>query len=235
MLKIGICDDDPTFADDIEKNIEQTIKKHHWNGKIVKFTDGRKLVRSNEKNKFDIIFLDIDMPEKDGFSVARDIPEKDSLLVFCTSHNELVYNSFSYQPFWFLCKENYDKHLDEVLTAARKKIALRNANYELNINGKIYSLDIEQILYIDVLKHRVHIHFKDGGEIDFRENLSAIEESFRDYSFVKINSGCLVNMSWIKHIYQTEVELKDGQNFSLSRGRKNEVREKFHEYMRIRR
>ena len=81
MLKIGICDDDPTFVDDIEKNIEQTIKKHHWNGKIVKFTDGRKLVRSNEKNKFDIIFLDIDMPEKDGFSVARDIPEKDSLLV----------------------------------------------------------------------------------------------------------------------------------------------------------
>lgn len=49
MLKIGICDDDPTFVDDIEKNIEQTIKKHHWNGKIVKFTDGRKLVRSNEK------------------------------------------------------------------------------------------------------------------------------------------------------------------------------------------
>ena len=35
MLKIGICDDDPTFVDDIEKNIEQTIKKHHWNGKIV--------------------------------------------------------------------------------------------------------------------------------------------------------------------------------------------------------
>lgn len=76
MLKIGICDDDPTFVDDIEKNIEQTIKKHHWECIIVKFTDGRKLVRSNEKNKFDIIFLDIDMPEKDGFSVARDIPEK---------------------------------------------------------------------------------------------------------------------------------------------------------------
>ena len=136
------------------------------------------------------------------------IPEKDSLLVFCTSHNELVYNSFSYQPFWFLCKENYDKHLDEVLTAARKKIALRNANYELNINGKIYSVDIEQILYIDVLKHRVHIHFKDGREIDFRENLSTIEENFRDYSFVKINSGCLVNMTWIKHIYQSKTLCK---------------------------
>ncbi|WP_456056545.1 hypothetical protein [Agathobacter sp.] len=39
MLKIGICDDDPTFVDDIEKNIEQTIKKHHWKGIIVKFTE----------------------------------------------------------------------------------------------------------------------------------------------------------------------------------------------------
>ena len=39
MLKIGICDDDPTFVDDIEKNIEQTIKKHHWKCIIVKFTN----------------------------------------------------------------------------------------------------------------------------------------------------------------------------------------------------
>lgn len=57
MLKIGICDDDPTFVDDIEKNIEQTIKKHHWKCIIVKFTDGRKLIIINETK--DIVNIDI--------------------------------------------------------------------------------------------------------------------------------------------------------------------------------
>lgn len=71
MLKIGICDDDPTFVDDIEKNIEQTIKKHHWKCIIVKFTDGRKLVRSNEKNKFDIIFLILTCLKKMDFQLQE--------------------------------------------------------------------------------------------------------------------------------------------------------------------
>lgn len=235
MIRIGICDDETLFLDDFKKNVAQIFKSHHWKGSIATFTSGAQLIKNNEKNRFDIIFLDIDMPETDGFSIAENIPEKDTLLVFCTSHNELVYNSFSYQPFWFLCKENYNKHLEEVLIASRKKIALRNTNYEFNINGEIHNVDIKEILYIDVSKHRIYIHFKDGQEINFRENLSKIEENFRRYGFVLVNSGCLVNMLWIKHIYQTEVELKDGQIFSLSRGRKNEVKEKFHEYMRVKR
>jgi two-component system response regulator LytT len=232
MLRIGICDDEPLFMNEFKKNMAQIFDRHQWKGEIAAFTSGAQLIKSNETTKFDMVFLDIDMPEADGFSVAKSIPGKDTLLVFCTSHNELVYHSFSYQPFWFLCKENYEKHLEEVLMAARQKIALRNTNYEFNINGEVYNVDIEEIIYIDVSKHRVYIHFRDGKEIHFRENLSNIEEIFRSYCFVRVNSGCLVNMRWIKHIYQTEVELKDGQIFTLSRGRKSEAKEKFHEYMR---
>lgn len=180
MFRIGICDDEPLFIDEFKKNIAQIFKNHQWKGTITAFTSGIQLIKSNENSNFDIIFLDIDMPETDGFSVAESIPEKNSLLVFCTSHNELVYNSFFYQPFWFLCKENYDKHLEEVLIAARQKIALRNTNYEFNINGQVYNVDIEEILYIDVSKHRVYIHLKNGQEIYFRENLSKIEEIFQE-------------------------------------------------------
>lgn len=235
MLRIAICDDEKFFIDDFKLKITQIFRAYQWKGTITTFTEGMQLIKSNEKNKFDIIFLDIDMPEIDGFSIAEKIPEKDTLLVFCTSHNELVYNSFSYQPFWFLCKDNYDKHLEEVILAARKKIALKNTNYEFNVNGEIFNVDIAEILYMDVSKHKVYVHLKDGQQIDFRENLSQIEEVFQEYGFVRINSGCLVNMLWIRHIYQNDVELKDGQIFSLSRGRKNNVREKFHEYIRVRR
>lgn len=191
------------------------------------------MIKYYKEHKLDIIFLDIDMPEMDGFTIAQEIPEKDTLLIFCTSYNELVYSSFSYHPFWFLCKENYLEHLEEVLIAARKKMALRNRYYEFNINGGIYNVRIDEIQYFDVAKHRVYVHLRKGECLDFRENLFKIEEIFGNYGFVRVNSGCLVNMLWIKHIYQNDIELKDGKVVSMSRGCKKDVKEQFHEYMRL--
>lgn len=235
MLRIAICDDEREFIEELKSKIVPILKAHHWKGSVTSFSNGINLINSNKKEKFDIIFLDIDMPERDGFSVAEQIVDRESLLIFCTSHNELVYNSFSYQPFWFLCKDSYVESLDEVLCAARKKLEMQNRNYEFNINGEIYNIVIDEILYFDVSKHRVHVHLKDGEQIDFRENLSKVEEVFDEYGFVRINSGCLVNMLWIKHIYQNDIELKNEEVLSLSRGRKSDVKERFHKYMMVRR
>lgn len=234
-MKIGICDDENSFLEDIKSKLMQICRNKNWKGTITSFSSGKQLIENYKEHQFDILFLDIDMPEIDGFTLAKSILEKDTLLVFCTSHNELVYNSFSYQPFWFLCKDNYHEHLEEVLLAAQKKIALKNSSYEFNINGEIYNVNINDIQYFDVSKHKIYVHLSDGEQIDFRENLSKVEEQFQEYGFVRANSGCLVNMLWIKHIYQNDIELKDGQIVSMSRGRKSEVKERFHEYMRLKR
>ena len=232
---MGICDDEKIFLQEFKMSLIKICKNHQWKGTISSFSTGAQMMKHYKEQKLDIIFLDIDMPEMDGFTIAEEIPEKDTLLVFCTSHNELVYNSFSYQPFWFLCKDNYLEHLEEVLIAARKKLALKNRYYEFNINGEIHNVNIDEIQYFDVSKHRVYVHLSDGEPLDFRENLSKVEETFENHGFVRVNSGCLVNMLWIKHIYQNDIELKDGKVVSVSRGRKNDVKEKFHEYMRLKR
>lgn len=235
MLKIGICDDNMFFLEQFKAQVKILFKKNNWTGSISSFKSGEEMIELCKNRKYDIVFLDIDMPGMDGFTLAERIPEKDTLLVFCTNHNELVYNSFSYQPFWFLCKENYENNLEEVFCAARKKIALRNRNYEFNINGEIYNASIDDIQFFDVSKHKIYVHFSDGHQIEFRDNLSHVDDLFKEYGFVRINSGCLINMLWIKHICQNDIELKDGTILSLSRGRKKDVKEKFHEYMRLKR
>lgn len=234
-MDIGICDDEKVFLKEIKASLIKICKMHQWTGKVCAFSSGEQMMRYYVDNKLDIIFLDIDIPEMDGFTIAEMIPERDTLLVFCTSHNELVYRSFSYQPFWFLCKENYLEHLEEVLVAASKKLALKNRTYEFNINGEIFRVNIDEIKYFDVSKHRVYVHLSDNKQLDYRENLSKVEEVFQKWGFVRINSGCLINMLWIRHIYQNDLEFKDGQILSISRSRRNEVKERFHEYMRLKR
>ena len=71
----------------------------------------------------DAIFLDIDIPEMNGFQIAKNVRKlyPDCMIIFCSSHNELVYESFEYEPFWFLCKSDYERKLDSVLEKSFKK------------------------------------------------------------------------------------------------------------------
>ena len=235
MITIAICDDEEIFLKELKTEIELIFSRRKWNASIALFDSGAKMLQSCRNKKYDLIFLDIDMPEVSGFSIAEEISSSEALLIFCTNHNELVYNSFSYQPFWFLCKDNYKKNLEEVILAARKKLSLRNRFYEFDINGEIYCINIDDILFFDVYKHKINVHMKDEKTLEYRDNLTHVEKEFQDLGFVRANSGCVVNMSWIKHIQQNDIILKNDIIISLSRGRKMDVKERFHEYIRLKR
>ena len=233
MLNIAICDDEKNFLRDLKIEIELILLSQKWDASIDLFDSGAKMLQNCRNKKYDLVFLDIDMPEVGGFHIAEKISSDEVLLVFCTNHNELVYHSFAYQPFWFLCKDNYKRNLEEVMLEARRKISLRNQYYKFHIRGAIHCINIADILFFDVYKHKINVHMKDDEILEYRDNLAHVESEFQNFGFVRVNSGCLVNMLWIKHILQSDVILKNKLAIPLSRGRRMEVKQRFHEYMRL--
>ena len=80
------------------------------------YSTGKKLVEVCEQEEIDVLFLDIDMPEVDGFKIAESVRKKElnCLIVFCSNYSDFVFKSFRYEPFSFLCKENYQEQLSDV-------------------------------------------------------------------------------------------------------------------------
>ena len=89
---------------------------YHLNGLIKKVLEKDYIVDSvynpvralevMSNNAYDLIISDIMMPEMSGFDVAE-IIRQESLathIIFVTSKRELVYSSFEYSPFYFICK-----------------------------------------------------------------------------------------------------------------------------------
>ena len=103
-MRIILCDDDTAFTQVFEKRLLTVFKKYGITPEIVSAHTGVEALREITRRPTDVLFLDIDMPEKDGFSVAEELTAMPSkpLIIFLSGMEDLVYQSFAFQPFWFL-------------------------------------------------------------------------------------------------------------------------------------
>lgn len=109
MLNIAICDDDIPTTGRMEKMIQEIAKRNFVDTDIEVFWSGISLVDAiTEGNSFDIIYLDIEMDKEDGISSAKRIRlyDKNVLIIYVTSHENHMKESFEVRPFRFLVKPN---------------------------------------------------------------------------------------------------------------------------------
>ena len=100
MLKIAVCDDEPTFA----AQISEKIKKYMPECTIQSFLSGEDLLL--QEKAFDIYFLDIQMEKINGIEIAKKLRELDeeSVNVYITGAKEYVFQAFDVAALHYLLK-----------------------------------------------------------------------------------------------------------------------------------
>ena len=109
-MRIILCDDDTVFTQVFAKRLLTVFKKYGITPEIVFAHTGVEALREITCRPTDVLFLDIDMPEKDGFSVTEELSAMPSkpIIIFLSGMEDLVYQSFAFQPFWFLRKTHLE-------------------------------------------------------------------------------------------------------------------------------
>ena len=108
-ISVYICDDNAEFADKVRNRTESVL-----NGRveydIIMFNKGDALIQYCEKEFPDIALLDIDMPSMSGFEIAQQLRKinKNAIIIFITSHEDKVFQSWVFQPFWFVRKSHFE-------------------------------------------------------------------------------------------------------------------------------
>ena len=227
-----ICDDEKIFLEELSNKIIECLEKQNIDMNIKVCNSGKKLLNICKTLSVDAIFLDIDIPEMNGFQIAKNVRKlyPDCMIIFCSSHNELVYESFEYEPFWFLCKSDYERKLDSVLEKVLKKVKKSKKDFIIKFKEKIIKVRYQEIFYVEVEKHKIRLHLE-KEILEYRGNLSDIEKQFVEMGFVKINSGCIVNIEHIFKIQDSELILKNGTLLVISRSNKKNVKTIFFDYL----
>ena len=115
-MNIAICDDDSTFRSTFRENLEKLLRQTtEYN--IDEYSSGEEFIEGCDSCNYDCVFLDLYMGGMTGFETASQLARKnkDTRIAFLTSNVAMVYDSFEYQPFYFLRKDNYVDVLPKVI------------------------------------------------------------------------------------------------------------------------
>ena len=235
-IRFCVCDDDSYFTSKIV-NIIKNVVDNNRNIEITVFDNGDDLLEYCDKTRVDAIFLDIDMPFMTGFDVADTLQKyKDNILiVFITSHEDKVYQSWSYQPFWFVRKSCLSD-LEIVIPKLTAKIDYENKKkncfHKFKTEKSLIELDINALTVIESIRHDIIIKYREGKEQQVRCKICDAENQLRDLDIVRVQNGILVNCRYISKVTSREVVLLNGDRINLSRKRNEIVRDVFQRFMR---
>ena len=123
MLKVVVCDDEENILKDIAGIVENKLSERQVECSVQAINDARILLEELKENPIDVLFLDIDMPYYSGMDIASYISENNlsTILIFVTSHDELVFKTFAYKPFGFIRKTHLNEEIDELIARLSKE------------------------------------------------------------------------------------------------------------------
>lgn len=218
MLKIAIVDDEEIFVTLIQKKVFNVLERLRVECKIYTFTDSIEMLHESTKHHFDLLFLDIDMPNITGLDIARKLRLKniDTEVIFVTNKDELVYDTFQYGPFRFIRKSRFDSEIEEALQNFVKKVNHEKISIFLSTENGKKPVKVLDIMYIEVQSHKLTVHMS-NSMISANGNLNDLETEIRKYGFIRIHKSYLVNYRAISFIHQKKVIIDDGTALPLSR------------------
>lgn len=177
----------------------------------------------------DLYILDIDMPNKDGYHVAKDIYNKfpSAKIIFCTMHDDFVFTSFQFNPFYFVRKNHLDEDFKYAIEKYNNSIQNKYYIYSIgHINKKIY---LSAVMYIESIHNDLYFHT--SNEIfKIRSSIKEALPQLND-SFIRISNGVIVNSMHINTINNNEVLLNNSTKLIISRSLLKDVILKYNKFI----
>lgn len=229
MIRIAICDDEEFWISKFKKGISQKIIYKNKDIQLDCFNSSEHLLKviTEKKEYIDIVILDIDMPGINGFDAAKKLRDDypDMLILFCTVHEQYVYESFQFQPFRYIRKEYAEQELYTAVTAALQVIESRSdKSIVLKTSDENRIVSISEIMYFQTNQRRCDIYLRDGKILNVRKNIKELINEINDESFVRIHSGAVVNIKYVKGFSDFDITLDNDKRLIVSRRNIKDVR-----------
>jgi two-component system, LytTR family, response regulator len=204
--------------------------------------DARSLL---EEREVDLLFLDVQMAEMNGFRLLDTIPpDRRPLVVFVTAHSEHALQAFEADALDYLLKPFDRERFNKCLQRAREQLTPRRQDedkvpvdalrrvieslkpkqerFAIRTNGRVVFVRAEEIDWVEAADNYVCLHVGPDTHI-LRETMNALEARLDPDHFVRVHRSKMVNVDRIKELQpwfhgEYVIVLQDGTNVTLSRG-----------------
>lgn len=229
-MRIAICDDEKILAERLKAMIEDAVKSLDVLMDV--YTDGNELLRRFEQKKYDLVFLDIEMPEMDGITLAEELRalSEEVSIVFLTGHIEYAIKGYEVNALRYLTKPADAEQVKAVIDRVLQKLENEKQIWIRTDEGDM-RLRLPEILFIESQNQNVVINTA-SDSYSVRGNMSDYEERLTPEGFFRIHRGYLVSLSKVQRISGKEAVMEDGTVLPVSRSKEAKLREALFSFVR---
>ncbi len=230
-----IVDDEPLARRRIANLLEEVDEIEV----LAQAKNGKEAIQSINTHQPELVFLDIQMPEIDGFGVLDQL-EKLPVVIFVTAFDQYAMEAFNYHAIDYLLKPYKDARFYEALGHAIKQIQLQNLSgihkkleslretkrnntltykgisFEIKVQGVTKKINSNDIDWINAGGNYVELHGKEKMHL-YRSTISTLEFDLQENGFIRIHRSLLINQSAIAKV--SYLNSNNQYKFTLSNGR----------------
>jgi len=193
------------------------------------------------KNEIDLLFLDIQMPQMNGFSLLDKMLPVNFDVIFTTAFDQYAIRAFEYSAINYLLKPISEKALDAALKnwkERKRKVnsdqweilqkAIQNTNelskIALPTGTGFEIMEINKLVRCQSDNNYTTFIFNDGNKVLVCRTLKDVEKILPQSSFVRIHQSHLINMKYVKSISKQDggvIYMQDGSDIPVSRQKKD--------------
>lgn len=227
-MNIVLIDDDIQFLKEFEIKVKKQAKKIFDYVNVDISTDASIL----DEKKYSIYFLDIDLIDSNGIDIAKKLKQKSkalAIVIFITSHNDLVFNAMTVQPFYFIRKSNIE---NDIITAfiLIKDYFINKESYVFKYNGEDIILYVEDIIYIEINDHLSTI-YTNSNKFHLYKSLIDLLNEINSPLIVQVNRKQCINISHITKQNRNNLYLDNLIQVKIGNKYRNEFEEKLNNYL----
>jgi two-component system LytT family response regulator len=241
----AIIADDESLA---RRGIRQLLAPHDDIAVVAETKNGRETVRALRELKPGLVFLDVQMPELDGFGVLREIGSRYMpAVIFVTAYDEFAVRAFDAHALDYLVKPLEESRFAEAIQRMRDRLRSAQA---FDLSRKLSALlarhekerarqrilvptsrgdlviDADEIDWIEADDYYAAIHARQGRHL-IRESLASLEHRLDRKRFVRTHRAAIVNMACVNEVRketgETFLILRSGIRIPVSRRRRARV------------
>ena len=235
MIKIAVVDDEQIMLEKICRIIDEQFIEEKM---IRSFNNSMNFFNDADKYNFDLVFLDIDMPEMNGFELAENLKliKPSITIIFISSHENLVFKSFDYNPYRFVRKSQIENDISTAITSFHNNLKKNNNIYHIVTGNSVLNVLITDIIYFESLKHEIYVNlttgkFKLKRERDNEKCITSIANMLTSKGFIRVHKSFLVNYIHIHSINNDSITLKNGDIIMVNPRNINSIKIMHHKFL----
>jgi two-component system LytT family response regulator len=223
-IKIIIVDDEPIAR----RNLEALLKEDQDVEITGLYASGGEAVKAIRRSPPDLLFLDVQMPEMDGFAVLKKINSAAiPAIIFVTAHDQYALNAFEAHALDYLLKPFSDDRFAVALERAKDQIRQRQAadlnrklqallkeyggqpqspaveafvtRFLIKESSRVFFVKVDEIDWIEAADYYVNLHAGARTHL-LRETMSDLEIRLDPAKFVRIHRSAIVNLHRVKEV-----------------------------------